>query len=300
MVESIRSNTIIPHRIIVLDDGSIASEKDKIKQLRDNVDHLYFLPHVGYSKAVVRSFDYATSDPFIISDGDINAPPHWLQTLLNKRNRDKFAILALNTQMNSSIVLGKDNVRVYNSISTTGNRTKHSEGLGIDCENIAEVHCAPLWLALVSKQVGEVLNHYKFGICHFKDNPDLVYSNLLRLEGLRTGIALDIRGVHTGLGWNRGYPASLYKGEKYYRPNIPCTEEGIPVYRNLTKEHWYDSKYCIRQYTLDNVHYNYREYEVQSMFVTAIHIMHGYIPMPKNKQYQETYKELCSYMSERI
>jgi len=289
MLLKIKQYTVTPHRVIIIDNGSNEQYIDKLCKLKN--EHLYdeiiLNKDKYYSYAIVQSYQVTTSDPFIISDGDVNPSAFkseesedWLAELLNLSHGTGFGIVTTNTQLNAIAILGRHQIKSMPTVAwdqRTGQykNMERPSGRGIMKQGrLGEAHCAPLWLAAMTRKAVAALYTEDYHL-YRGGNPDLVYSNMLRGVGLPVGMALKVRGVHTGLGWNRGYDPSILKDDgPFARPNIPTTKSGIPVYRKHTLKHWWEME---TEYEEDIIDYDYDNFDVQKVLMAGVHTYYQYL-----------------------
>jgi len=291
MAIKMKERTKAPYYFIVIDNGSTLKTYNHLKALKSRgyIDEIIrFSNGTSYAAAFMMGTEAAVGDHFILSDGDITPPlvePCWLTQMneIAQRHHKRYGAICMATQLSGVTVLGEDSVKStmlhtiamkegkFYSVKKESNTIM--EGLGTE-GRVAEVHCAPFWLSTVSREASYILRKKDYHLYNGA-NPDLVYSNLLRMTGRRVGIIRDLHGIHTGLGWNRGYDPAVYKDEfQHYRPNIPCTEDGMPVYDQWTKKHWWESKTCTeKEFTYKDLKYKYDDIEAHRFIVMCINVL---------------------------
>ncbi len=92
-VKSIKENTDIPHRIVVVDDGSSEETLSKLRKL-EGITLIEHKTNKGSAPTAITGFENTSSELFVLMDSDIVVARGWLSGLSEHMKDTKVAIVS--------------------------------------------------------------------------------------------------------------------------------------------------------------------------------------------------------------
>ncbi|MFA7663043.1 MAG: glycosyltransferase [Patescibacteria group bacterium] len=208
-LDAIKTNTLTPHRVILIDNGSDKETKDMLMKAVEfgYINKMLMLPkNIGLEPAKNIGLSFVQSDWFCDMDNDIVVPPAWLESLLKLKDKHpEYAAIACHPQ----VFVGDD----INFLLNDKNEIREYSKCGASARlmNTKLVREAGGWRNegdMVTLTRGE-----EFYIC-----------GKLRAKGYKVGYAREIGVKHLFGKENWGYENNI---EHYHKPVWPMPSDKI-------------------------------------------------------------------------
>lgn len=209
-LESIYNNTLTPHNVIVVDNGSDKETKDMLQKAYQMgyINKMLWLPeNLGLEPAKNWGLSFVQSDWYVDTDNDIVVPPAWLEGLLTLKERHpEYAAIACHPQ----VFVGDD----INLLLNDKNKIREYS------------HCGAVARLMNTNLVREVGGWRNEGdMVTLTRGEEKYICGKLRAKGYKVGYARDIKCFHDfGTNDNWGYEEGT---EHYHKPVWPLPNNKI-------------------------------------------------------------------------
>lgn len=190
-LRSIKKNTIVPYRIIWIDDGSMMSEYQKVSsELKEwGIDHVTYgtEENKGFAKTVNIGIELSESDPIILLNNDVVVTRGWLRRLIYGFGvNEKIGIIgAVTNKCNSNQQYGR--LMRYLRRSIPKEPDKYFSGLGP--ERISINSNISYFCTAINRKLIETIGLLDEDFLNGGEDDD--YNDRARFAGFKTVIALN-------------------------------------------------------------------------------------------------------------